>query len=175
MISVAHLNQAFPRLMACFGPSPGAAGAPLMLLIQAVITFSHRNFSVSTPCLLQTFNYSFFPLSCYPSLFFFAYLSWSPCLIFHLLFGFFSSSNSCVSRHLSDLDKDPEDQTLSPSLDYFGITPLRSIFSPPFAPADFSAPPSSCHKAPWCLFCYRMRNKNVVPLLLLIYLPCPGE
>lgn len=80
--------------------------------------------------------------------------------------------------HLSDLSKDPEDQTLSPSPDDFVwewdiSSPFN--FLPPFAPADFSAPLSSCHKPPWCLFCYRMRNKNVVPLLLLIYLPCLGE
>lgn len=176
MISVAHLNRVFPRLTACFGPNPGAAGAVLMLLIQAVITFSHGHFFCLYTVFITDFQlFIFFPLS--------LVIPPSSLLIFPgLLVLFFICSLAFSSplipvfpECLSDLDKDPEDQTLSPSLDYFGISLLCSIFSPPFAPADFSAPPSSFHRAPWCLFCYRMRNKNVVPLLLLIYLPCPGE
>lgn len=99
MISLAHLNRAFPRLMACFGPNPSAVGAVLMLLIQAVITFSHGHFFCLYTVFITDFQlFIFFPFSCYPSLFFFADFFWPSCLIFHLLFGFFFASNSCVSR-----------------------------------------------------------------------------
>lgn len=134
------------------------------------------------PCL-------FFP----PCLIFSCPLAFSPSFsYFHMSFGFCSlcvlfficpSAFSPPLIHLfpdylSDLNKDPEDQTLSPSpvtLAGSGLSSFHPIFSPPFAPADFSTPPSSCHTPPWCLFCYRMRNKNVVPLLPLIYLLCLGE
>lgn len=153
-----------------------------MLLVQPVITFSHRHFfCVSALFITDSQLFIFSPLlSSLPLLL---------CLfIFSLLVLFFicplfisPSLFPVFPDHLSDQDKGSryaEDQTLSRSPEDFGqqwniFTPFN--FLPTFAPADFSALPSSCHKPPQCLFCYRMRNKNVVPLLLLIYLLCLGE
>lgn len=132
--------------MACFGPNPSAAGAVLMLLIQAVITFSHGHFFCLYTVFITDFQlFIFSPLLLSLPLLLCQFFSGLLVLFFICSLAFSSPLISVYLDCLFDLDKDPEDQTLSPSLDYFGISPLRSIFSPPFAPADFSTPPSSFH------------------------------
>lgn len=110
-----------------------------MLLVQPVITFSHRHFfCVSALCLLQTLNYSFFLLSCHPSLFFSAYLffpSWSYfssvlCFFLHLYFLCFQTI-SLTRTKAPDMLKTrpcPHPQRILASS---GISSLHSIFSPP--------------------------------------------
>lgn len=113
-----------------------------MLLIQPVITFSHRHFfCVSTLCLLQTFNYSFFPLSCHSPLFFFACGGFfSPSLsyfssVFFLHVYFLCFQTICLTQ-----TKTPKTRTCPHpwrTLAGSGISPLRSNFLPTLCPSQF--------------------------------------
>lgn len=105
-----------------------------MLLIQPVITFSHRHFFMCVYTVFITDSQLFiFPPSRHSSFVFCAYFLFTPCLIFHLSFGFFSTSNSCVSRPCLWPRQGPwrPDLVLIPWWSWMGV---RYLFAVQFSP-----------------------------------------